>query len=316
MWRVELLRRVRLEGELLGGLPEEVGVVAAEVTVVGGLLVDGPPELESVDDLAGAKVEVGLDDGEEILVGAATLGGTVGVDEDGEGVRDTDGVRDLHEGAVGEAGGDERLGDPPGGVGSRAIDLGGVLAGEGTTTVGAPTTIGIDDDLTASETGVTLGTTDDEPAGGVEMVDGLVVEKVGGDAGLDDLPHEALADLVVGHVLIVLDGDDDGVDAEGDEGAVLVPVLDGHLGLGVGAHPGEEALVPGLGHPLAEAGGKDVGHGHELGGLVGGIAEHVALITGTEVVIGTADVHTLSNVGALLLDGNEDVAGLVVETCE
>jgi hypothetical protein len=42
----------------------------------------------------------------------------------------------------------------------------------------------------------------------------------------------------------------------------------------------------------------------------------VALITGTEVVIGTADVHTLSNVGALLLDGNEDVAGLVVETCD
>jgi hypothetical protein len=40
----------------------------------------------------------------------------------------------------------------------------------------------------------------------------------------------------------------------------------------------------------------------------------VALVTGTEVVIGTANVHTLSNVGALLLNRNEDVAGLVVET--
>jgi hypothetical protein len=39
----------------------------------------------------------------------------------------------------------------------------------------------------------------------------------------------------------------------------------------------------------------------------------VALITGTEVVIGTANVHALGNVGALLLDGDEDVAGLVVE---
>jgi hypothetical protein len=40
----------------------------------------------------------------------------------------------------------------------------------------------------------------------------------------------------------------------------------------------------------------------------------VTLIASTHVVIAPADVHTLSNVGALLLDGDENVASLVIET--
>ena len=52
--------------------------------------------------------------------------------------------------------------DPAGGVGSRAIDLGEVLSGEGTSTVSTPSTVGVDNDLAASQTSVTLGATDDE----------------------------------------------------------------------------------------------------------------------------------------------------------
>ena len=64
---------------------------------------------------------------------------------------------------------DDGLGDPAGEVGSRAVDLAVVLAGEGTTTVGTPATVGVDDDLAASETGITLRTTDDEAAGGLDL---------------------------------------------------------------------------------------------------------------------------------------------------
>jgi hypothetical protein len=56
-----------------------------------------------------------------------------------------------------------------------------------------------------------------------------------------------------------------------------------------------------------------VGKRHHLRGLIGGIAEHVTLIASTHVIIAPTNVHTLSNVGALLLDGDEDVASLVVE---
>lgn len=86
------------------------------------------------------------------------------LDIDGQGLGDTDGVRQLDEGTTGEAGGDQRLGDPPTDVRSGTVDLAVVLAGEGTTTVGAPATVGIDNDLPAGETSVTLGTANDEAA--------------------------------------------------------------------------------------------------------------------------------------------------------
>ena len=63
----------------------------------------------------------------------------------------------------------KRLCDPACEVGGRAIDLTVVFAGEGTTTVGAPSTVCVDDDFAASETGVSLWTTDDEEAGWLNL---------------------------------------------------------------------------------------------------------------------------------------------------
>lgn len=150
-----------LELESLGLLPVEV-LVGAEMAVLGRLQVDGPCEVELLDDDTGAHVEVVADDLDELLRGLG--GGAVGVDKDGQGLSDANGVRQLDQGATGKAGSDQGLGDPTGQVGGGTIDLGEVLAGEGTTTVGTPATIGVDNDLTARQTGVTLGTADDEEA--------------------------------------------------------------------------------------------------------------------------------------------------------
>ena len=154
---------LKLEG--LGLLPGEVGV--GEVAVLGGLAVDGVDEVELLDNDTGAHVEVGLDDLDEL--GGALVGGAVGLDEDGERLSDTNGVGELDKGTAGELGADERLGDPAGEVGSRAVDLAVVLAGEGTTTVSTPATVGVNDNLAASKTGVTLRTTNDEVAGGLNL---------------------------------------------------------------------------------------------------------------------------------------------------
>ena len=59
---------------------------------------------------------------------------------------------------------EERLCDPAGEVCGRSVDLGIVLAGESTTTMCTPTAIGVDDDLTASQTSITLWATNDEEA--------------------------------------------------------------------------------------------------------------------------------------------------------
>ena len=54
------------------------------------------------------------------------------------------------------------LTDPTGSVGSGAVNLGEVLSRESTSTVCTPTSVGVDDDLTASQTSVTLRSTDYE----------------------------------------------------------------------------------------------------------------------------------------------------------
>lgn len=138
------------------------------MAVLGGLKVDGLGEIQLLDNDTGAEVEVVTDDLDKLI--RVLLRGAVGVDVDREGLSDTDGVRELDEGAAGEAGGDEGLGDPAADVGGGAIDLGEILAGESTTTVGTPAAVGVDDDLAASETGIALRTTDDEEAGGLDLV--------------------------------------------------------------------------------------------------------------------------------------------------
>ena len=58
-------------------------------------LVSSPPEVKVLGNNTGPEVEVLLDDGENlsIILGA----GSVGVNIDGQGLRDTDGIRHLEE---------------------------------------------------------------------------------------------------------------------------------------------------------------------------------------------------------------------------
>jgi hypothetical protein len=71
---------------------------------------------------------------------------------------------------------------------------------------------------------------------------------MGGDDLLDDLLEDLLAELLGGNVLAVLGRDDDGVNAEGHNGTAVVLVLNGDLGLGIRAEPGQGAVVTGLLH--------------------------------------------------------------------
>jgi len=131
-------------------------------------------EVEVDGDHPGPEVEVLLDDLEDLLVGDRA--GAVRVDEHRQGLGHADGVGHLHEAAAGEAAGHDALGRLPGDVGTAAVDLGGVLAGEGAATVGAPAAVGVNDDLAAGEPRVAVGASDDEAARRGEVEDGLLVE--------------------------------------------------------------------------------------------------------------------------------------------
>ena len=188
--------------------------------------------------------------------------------------------------------------------------------------MGSPAAVRVDNDLAARQAGVALGAANDEAARRVEMVNGLVVEELGGDDRLDDVLEELGADLLVGergarggavHSLGVLGGNEERRHALGDRLAVHLLVLDRHLRLAVGAEPLEDALVARLREAGGELGREQVREGVELLSLVGGIAEHEALVTSTEILIGLAEVNALGDIRRLLLDGNEHVAGFVVK---
>lgn len=321
-------RSIDLELERLGLLPGVRRVT--EVAVRGGLQVLGLLEVELSHDNSGSEVPVVSDDVDQ--VGVRLLTGTVSLDKDGQGLGDTDGVRQLDQASSGKTGVDQRLGDPSRSVGGRSVNLGEVLTREGTTTVGTPTSVGVDNDLSAGQTSVTLRTTDNESAGRLNVVDGSVVQEVGRDDLVDDLLLDLLSEVLGGDLLGVLGGDDDGVDSQGDHGTGLVLlVLDGDLGLGVRSEPAHGTVSSGSGHGGVQLVGKHDGLGHQLGGLrrkrlgseirrklgetyfVGGITEHDTLVTCT-VVLQVTVVQTLGDIGRLLLNSNQDVTGLVVET--
>ena len=116
----------------------------------------------------------------------------------------------------------------------------------------------------------------------------------------------------------MLSGDNHGVHAFW--GVVLV-VLDGHLSLAVGTQIGQSAVLAHLGQLDGQLLSHRDGQGHQLRGLGTGIAEHHALIAGTvvqTVVLLTnagfqALIHTLSDVGGLLINGGDDSAGVAVK---
>jgi hypothetical protein len=148
------------------------------------LEVDWLGQVKLLDDDAGPQVKVLVDDCNQLFIGPR--GSAISIDlfqheqglhmgqsrvayEDREWVGNTDGVRKLDQGTSGKASSNQGLGNPTGNVGSRAVDLGEVLSGESTTTMSTPATIGINDDLSAGQSCIALGATNDELARGLDL---------------------------------------------------------------------------------------------------------------------------------------------------
>ncbi len=185
--------------------------------------------------------------------------------------------------------------------------------------------VGVDDDLAAGQAGVAHRAADLEAAGRVhEQAVALGVEL---DAVLDELGQDVLDDELadVGReqrvevdVRGVLRGDHDRVEADG----LVAVVLDGDLGLAVGAQVRDGPVLADLGQAAREP-VRDVDRQrHELGGLVAGVAEHQALVAGAllvELVLVALDallvggVDALRDVRGLGADGHRHAAGGAVE---
>src|SRR5687767_68812 len=173
-------------------LPPESLVLASEMSIRSGALVDRLPQIERLND--GIRPEV------EVLprkLGKARVGHlsrAVAVDHDRDGLLDSDRVRDLHGAPARQAGSDEILRDVPRGVGAGPVHLGRILAAERASAVPAESAVAVDDDLPAGQPGIRPRAAQDEPARGVDVEDRVAVYQRRRQGRPDDLVDDAGAE--------------------------------------------------------------------------------------------------------------------------
>ncbi len=237
----------------------------------------------------------------------ADLAGAEGVQGDRGWLRHADGVGHLDLALLRQAGGNDVLGHVTAGVGRGAVHFGRVLAGEGAAAVAGHAAVGVDDNLAAGQAAVAYRAADDKLAGRVDVELGVFVQQLGWQRIFDDQLHHRLFQVGLGHVFVVLGGQDHGVDA----GNLAVFVAAGHLALGVRAQPGQQAAFAGfslaLDQPVREG---DRGR-HQHVGFVAGVAEHQALVAGA-LVFRLLTVNALGDIHRLLANDVDNTAGVAV----
>src|SRR5689334_9221758 len=207
----------------IGSFPGKAFLVAAEVSVSRGCFVNRPAQVEFLNDAARSQFKIithELRDGR-----FADASGAGGIDEHRDGIRDADRVRELDQTTIGKTSGDDVLRDVARHVSGRAIDLRRVFARESAATVRRVTTVSVDNDLAASQTGIALWPSGDKASGRIDVILRVLVEQFGRDGVLDDFLFDLGAQLFVADVRIVLRRDDDGFQAE----RPAVAILNSHL---------------------------------------------------------------------------------------
>lgn len=111
---------------LIRPFPAKLDVVAAEVAIGSGLLVDGFAQVKIPDDGTRAQVKGLGDQLADLLI--RDLAGAEGLHVDAEGVGHADGIGHLDLAAVGQAGSHHVLGHPAAGIRRGAIHFRGVFA--------------------------------------------------------------------------------------------------------------------------------------------------------------------------------------------
>ena len=275
------------------------------------LLVDGSQQIQALDDAGWSQGEVLFD---QFHDGFFRNGiGPIGVHADGNRPCHTDGIRQLDFAFPGQAGCHHVLGYVTGCVGRTPVHLGGILPGESAAPMTGHAAIGIHDDFPPGQTGIPLRTADDEPAGGIDVVDGVFVQQVSRNHRFDYVFQDVPAQLFHGNFRSMLGGDHNGIHAD----RFVVFIFHRHLGFTIRTQVWQDALLAHLGQPTGQLMSQGNGQRHVFRGLVGGVSEHHTLVAGADLfVVGMVTglgfvrfIHPLGNIRRLFIDGNQDSAG-------
>ena len=180
----------------------------------------------------------------------------------------------------------------------------------------APSTIGIDNNFSTGEAGVSSWTSYVKLARWVDN-DLSTNQHVLWYDLLDNFLGQNLGDLLVGNLWGVLGRDQNIVNTDWLQDTLwLLLIFDNDLRFAIWSQPWDLAILSLDGHDLAKLVCKDVGVWVEGDGvpLVGGVTEHETLITGAHIELILVSVDGSGNVGILSVHVDNDIALIGVET--
>ncbi|KAI5440927.1 hypothetical protein KIW84_010408 [Lathyrus oleraceus] len=122
--------------------------------------------------------------------------------------------------------------------------------------------------------------------------------------------------FIVGDSFVVLCRDKDSVDTDWNHGTLIIVILNSDLCFPIRSQPRACPVLANLGELGAQLGRKNVAKRHKLRGFVGGVTEHVTLITSTNFLRPFCEMamDTLSNIRTLLLNIDKDFAVVSIKT--
>jgi len=172
------------------------------MTVCCELTVDRTAQIETVDDCSGSEINELGDQFRDLFL--IDLCCAEGIDQNGNGLCNTDCVCKLNLTLIGKTCGYDILCNISCSICSGTVNLCRVLARECAAAVTGITTVCINDDLSAGQTGITLRTADNKTAGGVDKDICIFIQKFRGDDGLDNVFNDVCTDLLKRHIRIML----------------------------------------------------------------------------------------------------------------
>ena len=155
-------------------------------------LIDRAQQIKHLHDSFGAQVEVFLDQLGNFLI--RYFASAVGCYPNTGGFCYTDSVRNLDQAATGQARCHDIFGYITSGIGGGTVNLGRVFTGECTAAVRRCATIGVDNDLAASQAAIALRTANYKTAGRVDQKFDIALDQFFGQYGLDNFFNRSFAD--------------------------------------------------------------------------------------------------------------------------
>ena len=285
------------------------------MTIGSSLGIDRTAQIQHPDDTGRAQVEILL---YQLLQHPVIhLASTKGINHDGHRGSHADSISKLHFGTLCQAGSHDILCHITGSISAGAVNLRWILAGESAAAMTSHAAIGINNNLAPCQAAVTLRAADNELAGRVDEILGLLAKKLGRNNSIDDMLNQILANLVKGDVLIMLGGDNNGINSY----RLAVLIGNSYLSLAIRAEIRQGAVLAHLGQAACQTMCQRDWQRQELRRLIGSIAEHHALVTGTgslclvQITFPCLQslVNALGNIRRLLIQGNQNTAGISIK---